>query len=327
MRHAFTLIEVLVVITIISLLTGMMIIGSSAMMKNAKSQKTSAILTIVLQGLELQRMERGGALAPAEHPLAGSAEPRFIFTRGATALATAGLALTGVPAVNLPAAFQPRLMLPDDRFADPRVPALFGVRRSDLGVLGASLKEVQKYRRLPLPSVATAVIANPDDIVAYPNLDCLVSSLATPGDSSQAVQFALNRGNALTELQKLGALSEADESKGVSGAGGRVWIPPEAAGASSAWKGSTFTNPDTSSRSGYRLRGIAIYDAWGREILYSLTGNGVICLTSSGPDGFFRVNPGHNATIETAADATTFSGDDLDAGHDNVQLVAGGDLK
>nr|MBA3686497.1 hypothetical protein [Planctomycetota bacterium] len=80
----------------------------------------------------------------------------------------------------------------------------------------------------------------------------------------------------------------------------------------------------------FRLRGAALYDAWGTEVLVYDTGKGYAAL-SAGRDQVFRWDIGANGTIET--DPNAFGpdetpdqpspivgpqGDDEWGGHDNV---------
>jgi prepilin-type N-terminal cleavage/methylation domain-containing protein len=75
----------------------------------------------------------------------------------------------------------------------------------------------------------------------------------------------------------------------------------------------------------YKLAGLALYDAWGVEILYSISTSGSPRLLSAGADGVFRYNPGPNHQLQTnisgAADPENASlgGDDQDGNGDNVK--------
>jgi hypothetical protein len=70
---------------------------------------------------------------------------------------------------------------------------------------------------------------------------------------------------------------------------------------------------------------LALYDAWGVEILYSISTSGSPRLLSAGADGVFRYNPGPNHQLQTnisgAADPENASlgGDDQDGNGDNVK--------
>jgi hypothetical protein len=70
----------------------------------------------------------------------------------------------------------------------------------------------------------------------------------------------------------------------------------------------------------YRLRGLAIYDAWGREVLYSIGSNGAMRLTSAGHDGVFKWLAGSNLIYDTPANARVARVDDHEGSSDNVGL-------
>lgn len=66
----------------------------------------------------------------------------------------------------------------------------------------------------------------------------------------------------------------------------------------------------------YLLRGPAIYDAWGREILYARTAEGGTYLISAGEDGCFAIVPG----LVDANGASIFA-TDVSAGYDGVPVA------
>jgi prepilin-type N-terminal cleavage/methylation domain-containing protein len=73
----------------------------------------------------------------------------------------------------------------------------------------------------------------------------------------------------------------------------------------------------------YRLPGLAVYDAWGHEILYSISPKGGVRLISAGADGVLKFNPGANHVLDTTLITpkpltTTPTGDDTDGAKDNV---------
>jgi hypothetical protein len=70
----------------------------------------------------------------------------------------------------------------------------------------------------------------------------------------------------------------------------------------------------------YRLRGMALYDGWGNEILYHLTINGELIMESAGKDGVFVWNPGQDGIYQTVPYDTHSSGDDLDGSKDNIRI-------
>jgi hypothetical protein len=67
----------------------------------------------------------------------------------------------------------------------------------------------------------------------------------------------------------------------------------------------------------YRLPGMALYDAWGVEVLYSTSPQGTPRLISAGADGVFAVNPGVDHLIQTNVPITPLLGDDLNGSSDN----------
>lgn len=68
----------------------------------------------------------------------------------------------------------------------------------------------------------------------------------------------------------------------------------------------------------YRIPGLAIYDAWGHEILVNYLPTGRLMVMSCGKDGVLRWNPGKNGIIDTAAKDIKPKGDDRDGRADNV---------
>lgn len=300
--RAFTLIELLVVIAIIAVLAGLLLAGAGPLRQAAKRNATSAVCQAVQQALHVRAAALGGLIEPVEHPLAGSREPRRVFVRAnGGAVAVNGEALRGVELSRLPAGDQSRLLLGDDRTADPATPHLYGMSRTELTVLGAGLTEVTHYRLLPL---GTGMITDPSVVgrIVAPNAD--------GPEVSKVVATALGKAGNEGDLAKLNALwSPPDDDPANRLANGRVYrAPTEVEG--------TFTVDGTR----YRLRGTGVYDAWGNEILYSLGDKDAIRLTSAGRDGHFRWHPGDNGTLQTAADSTSASGDDRDASQDNIRI-------
>lgn len=68
----------------------------------------------------------------------------------------------------------------------------------------------------------------------------------------------------------------------------------------------------------YRLPGLSIIDAWGREILINYSATGRLMVMSAGKDGVLRWNPGQNLIIDTAARDIVPKGDDKDGRTDNI---------
>ncbi len=346
-QRAFTVIELLVVIAIMATLAGLTLIGVSALGIGSKRNKTMTILETVRQALEVTVAQTGSFSNPCEHPLAGSfaepGKPRLSFSRAiapyaplrATSnnpLGTAAeeVALVGVSLSEL-AVKQDRLLLPDDIYSDPQVPALFGMPRERLMVLGAKLKDVTRFRRLPEPPAGAPPIADPDNLVAFPNETRLVASSSGPADNKQTIDYVLGNTNATSELAKLGALyAPENDTAAQLHAYGRVWCEtPKTVSGQAVWKPGYLNVPErvpltSPSWKRYRLRGLAIYDVWGVEILCSVATTGAIRLESAGHDGVFRFDPGPGGTLETQPWAPIPAIGDRDGARDNIVSNVGG---
>jgi hypothetical protein len=70
----------------------------------------------------------------------------------------------------------------------------------------------------------------------------------------------------------------------------------------------------------YRLRGPAVYDAWGNEVLTYYDAASGLRVLSAGPDCHFAFHPGDDAVLTSNADAAVPVGDDMMAGEDNVSV-------
>ena len=353
MRAAFTLVELLVVIAIMAILVGLIVASASALGVGSKRNRSATILETVRQAMEVTSAQSGSVSTAVEHPLAGSfaaaGKPRFRFARAATPhtvlasevsgllgstgekIALAGIALAELDPVESAAlAARSRLMLPDDLYADEDVPLLYGLARERIGVLGAKLAEVTRFRRLPKP-VPGKFIANPDDPVAYPNAVRLVNSDVQPEGNKRTLDYVFGATNATAELAKLGALYAPPNDDTVNQhAYGRVWCEQlRSASGESVFKPGRLNDPQRVSSGSpswkrYRLRGLAIYDAWGVEILCSISSSGAVRLMSAGKDGVFRWDPGQDGTFATDAWATGPAGNDKDGSLDNVVSNVGG---
>jgi len=221
-----------------------------------------------------------------------------------------------------------------DLFADQRVPALYGLPRGHIGVVGVPQAAVTAYRRLPA-SITPG--DDPDDATAYPDHRHNELATGTPAESKQALDHLLGAGAVQSELLGLGALTEpppafahGDFTDGAFDA--RVMTSvPLSAGGETTWQpghlldGTIPSGPDAGEPNWkpYRLPGLAVYDAWGNEILYSLSANGGLRLISAGRDGCFRWHPGEDGALQTAADADAPAGDDQDGAEDNLAQVVG----
>jgi len=342
--HAFTLIELLVVISVIIVLAGMMVAVIGALGIGSKKQKSATILETVRQAIEVTTAQTGSVLSPAEHPLAGSfggpGQPRAKFVRLASpntalavnvgALGGAGeaIALKGVALNNLPTAAQARLLLDDDLFADRDLPGLYGMKRDQLFVLGGKLLGVTRYRRLPAPAVTVppTLIADPDDQSRFPAATNLVASDSGPEANQRTLHYVLGSTNAMSELAKLGALFTPPDDTGLL-AFGRVWGDPKIVELKH-WKPGMINDPARSGAAtqawrAYRLRGLAVYDAWGVEVLASVSSSGAWRILSAGADGTYRWHPSNDNVLDTDAFATSPAGDDRDGARDNVVSTIG----
>lgn len=238
-RLAFTMLELLVVISIMAILSAMILVGASAIMGNAERKKTETIIQTVKTGIELAIANKGSAISPTEHPFAGSnAESgggRFKFVRGSgnaawgTNVSTTGTALKGVPNPDFLNGSQDQLMMLSDRFEDERIVLLHGTRREDIGVLQSLRKVVTKYRLLPMPpkpaspTTPRKVISPKTGIAesSYTDLlfpDTMIPSLAQMNDTTYgrlsdtkpALDYLFGNSSAQAELASLKALYNAD---------------------------------------------------------------------------------------------------------------------
>jgi len=393
-RQAFTMIELLVVISIISVLAALVITGAAALGIGSKREKTKTILGAARKGIELTIAMKGGSISPVEHPLAGSRAlgSRFLFQRYTTPtglgtsmpaagiqLDTTSIALAGLNStLQLPAGSGAdiQLMLPSDLYADPKSYLLFGLKREYIGVLGALQKRVTKYILLPKPLPGQQSLSS----ALYPNLttsalpqytiptDVLDSdtTFGHPAANKQSIDYVFGSSNVQTELAGLNALYMADpttyanstaaggslNSKNnafrypvnwatvgsdaspdlvllytdghpvptwqpgcLSMAGGVATADDTTSATGSSW---TITGPGGGSWLHYRLPGLAIYDAWKVEVLYSISSQGGVRLMSAGNDGTFQSDPGNNHILDSTDPEMGPSGDDLDGSKDNI---------
>jgi prepilin-type N-terminal cleavage/methylation domain-containing protein len=403
-RHAFTMIELLVVISIIAVLAALIITGASALGIGSKREKTKTILGAVRKGIELTIANKGGSISPVEHPLAGSRAlgSRFLFQRfnsptgmgtsmpaAGAKLDTSSIALAGLNNTNqMPGAADPlnQLMLPSDLYADPKSYLLYGLKREFIGVLGALQKRVTKYILLPKPlqgqqSLSAALYpslttsALPQYTIPTDALDA-DPTFGHPAANKQAIDYVFGSSNVQTELAGLNALYMADPTTyaNSTGAGGTLntksnafrypvnWSAVSSVATASSpggtdsgpdlvllytdghavpfWQpgcismtGGTLTTDDSTPASGsawtitspgggswlhYRLPGLAIYDAWKVEVLYTISSGGGVRLMSAGADGTFQFDPGTNHQLDSTDPEMGPSGDDKDGSKDNI---------
>lgn len=187
-RRGFTLIELLVVMAIIAVIAGMILAAYRPLVESQKRSRTVQILSMAANALRAGGLEQGGLPDPAEHPFAGSKQPRMAFRgrRGGSwgDLATAGEALLGVDESRVEAAAADRLLLPDDLCNEPGLPAFFGVQRGMMGILGAPQANLSRALNLSKYS-GTGTIPSSDLAGAakgYLPYDATVNAIEGPGD-------------------------------------------------------------------------------------------------------------------------------------------------
>lgn len=239
-HSAFTLIELIVVISIMAVLASMILIGAKALMGSAKKDKTLVIIRAVETGINLAIANKGSAISPTEHPFAGSQADaggsRFKFVRngdprwGNVSVSPSGTALKGVPYPSYLSGDTDKLMMPSDIYNEKNVPILYGAKREDIGVLQSLRKVVTKYRMLPIPPNGQTQVLSPvtgltsttyqGDTVGSPDLfpDTLIPTVpqindplyGKLADAKSALDYLFGASSAQAELSSLKALYNAD---------------------------------------------------------------------------------------------------------------------
>lgn len=316
-RAAFSLIELLVVVSIIAVLSALIVASTGAFSGDSKQARTDAILGALRSALELTLADSGAAAAPAEHPLAASRETRAAFVRRASggAVATTGLALTGVPLDQVAAGARSRVLLADDVFADASAPHLYGMERGWLSILGVPQSAVTRYRRLPTTITAAT---DPNDTAILPDHLHLVAPTGTPDQHAAHIDRLLGAAGG-SELAALGALRTPGEEFTYPLVQGRLLTDIAPGGGHQEWDGGRIQDGTVAGNPAwktYRLPGLAIYDGWGSEVLYRIH-RGSVTVMSAGKDRAFRWDPGADGTLATAANANEPAGDDRDGRTDN----------
>lgn len=368
----YTVLELLVVVTIIIALMALLI--GVFPRTSPERRRTELISTTVQNGITLAQAQSGSAFSPVEHPLAGSQAgaggERFAFVRSdprwAGTVATSGMALKGVPDPGWLTTDTDRLLLASDRYGDRRVPLLFGAKRSDIGILQSLRKVVTRYRQLPMPArgggkvldPATGTPASAYTDAVFPNSLVPAQSLVDDptfgrlADTKPALDHLFGASGIAAQLASLKALYNADptlpsetnafripvEERAIGGIReGLVYTDADAGAvtprAEDRWKpgripvtGSGTRRLDDATGAAwvrYRLAGLAVYDAWGVELLIVADGNGGYRVISAGPDGVLAVAPGRNHQLDTTLggdmrERVTLADDDQDGAKDNL---------
>jgi prepilin-type N-terminal cleavage/methylation domain-containing protein len=337
-RGAFTLLELLVVIAIIVVLMGLGVATAQIIRRQTKVAQTQMLLSIVHQALSSNPKSSGTAV----HPLAGTkvldgSRPLFYGSRQGSATATAldasQIALSG-PETLVASALKNRLIVPDDRLAEPGAPHLFGLERSNLRILGIETVRTTEVRLIPTNS---AIIASDAQTTALESINPKLVDFAFGGSreieldsrltdpaatdwerkAGQAVQVILS--DDVERLTKLGMLRSPDPDAPLA-AKARLRLDTNSSrattvGTGSSWQQCRILDVDATWKP-MLLRGPTLLDSWGTEIVISER-DGNFEVRSAGPDGCFVFHPGPNNTLETVNPFEAPASDDRDAAEDN----------
>jgi prepilin-type N-terminal cleavage/methylation domain-containing protein len=252
---------------------------------------------------------------------------------------------------------QRRVVLAGDRFAgylnEGDVPHLFGLERRSLGVLSASAEWINQTRRLPAPIGLYADDSDPPRYITpiddsnFPDEAHLSTHRLTRGEtleSNSQRQFQFSLGPYLFQFAESGAIRSSPEpdtsewfvteedgltfkydvKKPITGTydpHNRVWIDDSVAPESTWSPGKLFLDDEFVP---YQIRGSALIDAYGNEIIIGLGPDSTIIFMSAGADGTFMVNPGENGVIDTSItsydprDPSSLTVDDENGQVDNI---------
>jgi prepilin-type N-terminal cleavage/methylation domain-containing protein len=246
-----------------------------------------------------------------------------------------------------------RLMLPTDVYAGNSsyaignknttdCPLIYGLDRRHLNIIGSGWGLVT-YRRLP----GLSPLYDPNNtgtlqgapytntgVPPYPDSSFLNNE---PGDLTEATQtlYEIDSKKVMdvslgpdvsTEVGALGGLRTADVttpgSIPIANYRLRLWPTPTGVGFSSFQQNNVRDASQVMDVDGtwkpYHLRGTAIYDAWGHEVIFYTNNNGSMSLMSAGVDGYFCWNPGSDMNFDTQPGSTIPVNDDIDASRDNI---------
>jgi len=327
MRHAFTIIEILVVIVIIVLLAGMILAGTAVLRASLVKTRVRASMQTVRAAIEA-RANTGALVSPVVHPFANTDERvgngRAIFVRSGSNGFAAGAAVTrtGSMAIEvanpawIASAEKGRVLLPDDIFqgvdAAGDAPHLKGLTRRELTIIGSAAGLVSAIR-LPDPAKERWADRNNDSVLDTPydfSTGAYQRSNWWRFEAGDLTTTTVEQAGSDFWSRILGPEASDDLTKSrilittpttwPLGVGNRVRLPPagqvDPLGAQVTVSGA---------RVAYRLRGTALYDPWGTEILAWIDADNRLILESAGKDGCFRIK--------------TINGIDVDATADNIR--------
>lgn len=258
-QRAFTLIELLVTMAIISVLVGMLIVGVSLIGKQNKAKKTVAILGALQTSLQQFMTDKGGAaIRPAPHP-------------ALTLAGNQGVAVCG----------------------DQRWPMFYGWPTKAVSILGA-----------PQGTVIAGMTAQQRIDYGVTDVDgngaINAADGSAPAKNKIFLDYVLSFGGGDLALRDLKALDDCTDAGNIFGnslyskdgpsdsSGDPKWVPTPG-----RVKTGAFNDPSAKWKS-YRLPGLAIYDAWGNEVVISYEqgkADGGISLISAGADGLLASDP------------------------------------
>jgi prepilin-type N-terminal cleavage/methylation domain-containing protein len=132
-------------------------------------------------------------------------------------------------------------------------------------------------------------------------------------DADNAFKYAVNPAAVPGDSESLALVYTDDKTED-------AWKPGCVAmtGSGPSYTITTYTSGGSTKWKHYRLPGLALYDAWGIEVLYSISSLGGVRLQSPGADGVFKIDPGENHIIDTTDPVGTLDPKDKDGSRDNI---------